>query len=188
MLETHRRHVSGLVWGRALQKAIQKREVLLKNCVSMLRRRTLKPLQKGHAWKRNRELFISKDRSTVGPPERLELRTVMCVILCVFGEREYTLNRNTLFYKTRSASNVSRFFVSLNARISFPKLPKSECHSFFLGSLHWLSRILGSCSPGDMLEIPGSQSMPGSLLWPHVQTNWIPVAPSPYPSLLKDFC
>lgn len=43
----------------------------------------------------------------VGLPERLELGTVVCVILGVFGDREYTLNRNTLFYKPRSASNVS---------------------------------------------------------------------------------
>lgn len=89
-------------------------------------------------------VFISKDRSMVGPPERLELRTVMCVILCVFGERENTLLTGTRCSIKPGVQVTSCFFVSLNARISFPKLPRSLVPLIFLGSLHWLFQNLGT--------------------------------------------
>ena len=108
--------------------------------------------------------------------------------VCVWREREYTLNRNTLFYKPRSASNVSLLTFS-KCKDLIPQTAKKPSATRFsrLPPLA-LPESWDSCSPGDMEEIPGSQSMLDSLLWPRVQTDWIPVATSPCPFLLKDFC
>lgn len=89
-------------------------------------------------------VFISRDRSMVGPPERLELETVVCVILCVFGERENTLLTGTHCFIKPGVQVTSHFFASLNARISFPKLPRSLVPLIFLSSLHWLYQNLGT--------------------------------------------
>ena len=124
----------------------------------------------------------------VGPPERLELGTVVCVILCVFGERKKTLfNRNILLYKTRSASDISLLCFSKCKDLIPQTAKKSSATHFSQLPPLALPESWDWGSPGDMEEIPGSQSMVGSLLQPQ-STDWIPVATSPRPSLLKDFC
>ena len=86
--------------------------------------------------------------------------------MCVFKrERErIPSNRNTLFYKTRSANNVSLVcFSKFNDLI--PQIAKKSIisHLSRLPPLA-LPESWDLCSGGDMEEIPGSQSTLGSLL------------------------
>ena len=80
-------------------------------------------------------LFISKARSMAGPPERLESGTV------VGGGRGK--GRETI---KSEVQGMSHFLVSLNSRISFPKLPQNLVSAIFLRSLPWLYQTLGTCA------------------------------------------
>lgn len=98
------------------------------------------------------------------PPERLESGAVVCV--CVFKRERERIhsNSNTLFCKTRSASNVSLVCFS-KFKDPIPQIAKKSIISH-LSRLPPLA-LLESwdlCSVGDMEEMPGFQSTLGSLL------------------------
>lgn len=114
-------------------------------------------------------VFISEDRSMVGQPERLKLGTVVCVILCVFGDRQNTLLTGTHCSINPGVQVMSHFLVSLNARISFPKLPRSLVPLVFLGSLHWLYQNFGT----------GAVRRHGGDPWLSVHGGLTAVAPGP---------